>query len=720
MMVELIDRFQSIEATWGPSLWRACWQGGIVIGVIFAASRLLPRLSPSVRDSLWRFAHLKLVVALFWTTPLIIPILPAGPADVGTAGIPAWEAAGAPFGVTAPTPGEVAQPFEVGAVKPTPSPSPPTAPATTASWKLTTALLAAWAMGVIGYGVLVASGLRAAAGLRAACKPLSDPELLATYADLCEAHSIRRPPQLLETGRAMSPLLTGILAPVIVLPSRLLTECSRDELRLVLMHELAHLRRGDLLWSWLPVMTRLLFFFHPLVWVAEREWRDAQETACDAAAIDAAGVGVAEYASVLLKVAAICRPDPAGATPALGITESFRTLKRRLVAMESVRQRAPRSLAVAGAALMVMSVVGIVPWQLGSRPVSAGDAPSAALPTVRPAIFDFEKDTQGWFSRLPGAAISVSRKPDTTKVGNGSLEWAYNPNLPNATLVRSQPQLPASAASVAFWMRSSASGAFQLYLVEGDGSVYHLHMRPSAGVWRHYQVPLTDLMQGEREDANGRLDLDQVTEIVLQDLSVHHSGGTRLEGRKVWLDGFNLTEAEAPSRRPLRAIAEGGRELLIDDFQLPALTWAGNTNAKLTLADTDGRGVLRARYRPGSNSPSRFQITNHFDARYARAKAVRVVARASRPTNLAIALREFDGTFTGPEYTATCQLTGTRKWETFVLPVSRFRLTTQPTATRRGLDPARVWLMLVGDVTEASDASETELEIDSISAQLTE
>jgi len=568
--------------------------------------------------------------------------------------------------------------------------------------------------------VLLANGLRAAARLRAACQPLDGPEVRETYLALCEALDIRRPPQLLQCGREMSPLLTGVLKPAIVLPTRLLSECSRDEVRLVLMHELSHLRRGDLLWSWLPVLTRLLFFFHPLVWLADREWRDAQETACDAAAIDAAGVGVGEYAAVLLKVAAICRPDPVGPTPALGITESFRTLQRRLIAMETVRRRASRSWAVAGSTLLVLSVAAIVPWQLGSRPaVAAGESRAAAAAGATP-VYDFEKDTQGWFSRLRGAGLSVSRKSDSVKVGSGSLEWAYDPNLPNAMLARFQPRLPAQATSLDFWLRSSASGAFQLFMVESDGSVYHMHMRPSADVWHHFQVPLTDLVQGEREDSNGRLDLDQVTEIVIQDLSVHHSGGKRLEGRKVWLDGFNLTNAEAPSRRQVRAIAGGGREILFDDFQLPTLTWAGNTNAKLTLANVDGRSVLRARYRTTTDSQSRFQITNHFDPRYARTKSVRVVARASRPTSLGVSLREFDGTFTGPEYVAICDLKGGREWQTVTLPISIFRTLKQPAAGGRGLDPARVWLMLVGDLSVSQEAVDTELEIDSISAQLTE
>ena len=50
--------------------WRASWQGGAALALVWGACRLLPGLSPGVRCWLWRLAYLKLFVALAWATPV--------------------------------------------------------------------------------------------------------------------------------------------------------------------------------------------------------------------------------------------------------------------------------------------------------------------------------------------------------------------------------------------------------------------------------------------------------------------------------------------------------------------------------------------------------------------------------------------------------------------------------------------------------------------------
>ena len=56
--------------------WRAFWQGGAALALVWCACRLLPGLSPGVRCWLWRLAYLKLFVALAWATPVDLPLLP--------------------------------------------------------------------------------------------------------------------------------------------------------------------------------------------------------------------------------------------------------------------------------------------------------------------------------------------------------------------------------------------------------------------------------------------------------------------------------------------------------------------------------------------------------------------------------------------------------------------------------------------------------------------
>jgi len=711
-----------VSEAWASAMWRGCWQGGIAILAIYAAIRLLPRLSAPVQNTLWRLVHVKLLVALVWMAPVVLPLLPAGPS--GSAPQQASRSQSGPVpprakASAAPRP----LPFvgalsiadgtddaagfagefdagEEGFVLPGPL-----------FW-----LLLIWSAGVTLYACHAAKGVRAAFRLRAGCASVSDPAVLELCQELCETLGIRRSPQVLASPREGTPLLMGLLRPAIVLPPQVLQRCDSEALRLILAHELAHLRRGDLTWSWLLLVLRGFFFFHPLVWLADREWRETQELACDHLALQTTRATPWEYGAVLLHVAELCRPYPVRAFLTLGIAESFRTLQRRLIVIRNAGTPARRWTAV-GSLLLALMATSLVPWQLGSRSVNAAQKVESFSDDV-PPLFDFEHEREGWSSRVPGAAVTVVHQNDYVKHGKGALQWAYDPNYGTATLSRFQPHLPHQAKTLDFWMRSDANGAFQLWFTESHGSVYHAHLRTTANRWHHFQIPLSDLVLGERDDVNGHLDLDQVTDIVLQDLSVHHPGGLRLAPRKVWLDRFDLSDNEVASRRSM-VPGEGGRKLLFDDFEQPVITWAANTEARVDVERTDGRSVLRARYKQGSRSPSAFRITNHWDPRYASARAIEVIARAAQPTQLAVTLREFDGTFTGPEYTALCPVSGDMKWGNFTLALSDFQPADAKARLRPTPDPHRVWLMLVGDVTEPRKRGDAELQIDRISAVLT-
>ncbi len=109
---------------------------------------------------------------------------------------------------------------------------------------------------------------------------------------------LRRAPMLLAHPSA-GPLLLGITHPVIIVPEAMLIG-DGEELRLALAHELAHVRRRDILWGWLPALASF-FFFHPLLYPARRECRLAQEIACDAEALSRTDASPRDYGAMLLK-----------------------------------------------------------------------------------------------------------------------------------------------------------------------------------------------------------------------------------------------------------------------------------------------------------------------------------------------------------------------------------------------------------------------------------
>lgn len=362
----------SWAATWMLHLARASLEGGVLILVAWAAVRLLPRMSPTVRCWLWRLAYVKLFVALFWTLPVELPVLPVrtvSPPVVGGKGrVEEWTGGG-----TAPTPyagAPRAVSTEPSAALPTPAA--PTSPTLPPFPSLPLFLTAAWLLGAGWCITRLTRESITARKLRQTATPVRDGWLVETCAELCWSFGLRRAPKLLLAEGYGSPLLVGGANPAVLLPSVVLERYQPEEVRLMLAHELGHMRRGDLLWSWLPAVAHWIFFFHPLVWLANREWRLAQEIACDELAVRVTSAPVGEYGGVLVKVARQSRLNLQPGLATVGLEESPETLKTRLQAMKYLEGVSVWRVALAGVWLGLLAVAGLVPWRLTEQAEAGG------------------------------------------------------------------------------------------------------------------------------------------------------------------------------------------------------------------------------------------------------------------------------------------------------------------------------------------------------------
>jgi TonB family protein len=82
------------------------------------------------------------------------------------------------------------------------------------------------------------------------------------------------------------PFIGGLLKPYIVLPTCFTKRFNPEQQKLVIKHELTHLRRGDLLWNLLAQIVVALFWFNPLSFVAYKQFRQCQELACDQSVLE--------------------------------------------------------------------------------------------------------------------------------------------------------------------------------------------------------------------------------------------------------------------------------------------------------------------------------------------------------------------------------------------------------------------------------------------------
>lgn len=360
-MGDWVDMLNAIADAWMSAIWRACWQGGIALALVWTIARLLPKLSPSIRCWLWRLAYLKLLVVLIWAAPIELPVLPAVPERIGIKQIGMQEKSGkqkvlalAPARPRSPVPSQISERVFKQSAMPRPNAE--------------SVLLLLWLLGLGWHGILLTRAWLTVRHLKATSKALRDPDLLLDCAELSWRFGLRYVPHLTESEEVSSPLLFGIVRPTIAFPSSLLSTCPSEQLRLMLAHELAHLKRNDLLWNWLPTVGRMLFFFHPLVWLAQQEWQLAQEMACDEMVILQTNASLSDYGEALLKVAEQCRPAQQRALVAVGVVEPFNTLKRRLMAMKALRPLSHKWMMVIGVVVAAFAIVGIIPWRLVAQP----------------------------------------------------------------------------------------------------------------------------------------------------------------------------------------------------------------------------------------------------------------------------------------------------------------------------------------------------------------
>src|SRR5205823_11037225 len=141
--------------------------------------------------------------------------------------------------------------------------------------------------------------------LRRSARPSPDRDLSVEIASLL---GIPEAVDVLETRAGVMPMTCGILRPAVFMPSEaaLWTEERR---RIVLLHELAHVRRGDTATQLLARLALILNWWNPLAWVAWREFLKERERATDDLVLHT-GARASDYASHLLQVARMVHAAP--------------------------------------------------------------------------------------------------------------------------------------------------------------------------------------------------------------------------------------------------------------------------------------------------------------------------------------------------------------------------------------------------------------------------
>ena len=120
-----------------------------------------------------------------------------------------------------------------------------------------------------------------------------------------------------ESSEVSGPCVVGLLRPCLLLPPGMAGQLSEPEIRLVLLHEAAHLRRWDTILNGLLEVVHAVHWFNPVVGRVLRRWREDREEACDLHALSSPLVDRVQYGRVLLKCLELAPSGPPAAA-ALG------------------------------------------------------------------------------------------------------------------------------------------------------------------------------------------------------------------------------------------------------------------------------------------------------------------------------------------------------------------------------------------------------------------
>lgn len=158
----------------------------------------------------------------------------------------------------------------------------------------------------------------------------TDAKLSARFLQLVEKMQLSTTPRLLVSLKTDVPMAIGWLKPVILLPASMLSGLTPTQLEMLILHELAHIRRHDYLVNFIQTLVALLLFFHPAVQWISKQMRNEREYCSDDIAVQYCGDAIA-YAHTLADTAMLCNKHRHHTIPNMAMAASGGDLKQRVI-----------------------------------------------------------------------------------------------------------------------------------------------------------------------------------------------------------------------------------------------------------------------------------------------------------------------------------------------------------------------------------------------------
>jgi TonB family protein len=345
---------------WFSIFESAALKSTVVLGAAWLAARALRGRSAALRHLVWTAAAAAVLALPFLSASLPALRVPASGALL-------------PF-----DPAVVFQVASSAAVEPPSSSLLPSAMARRAidapryyDWRIWMMLL--WAAGAAAAFARMLAAFIAMWRVQRAARPFPDDGLARI---LAQSLGIRRRVRVLESRPGSMPMTFGLLRPAIFMPPEA-AGWSEERRRVVLLHELAHVRRGDVATHVLARTALSLNWWNPLAWSAWREFLKERERATDDLVLNA-GARASDYAGHLLEVARTLQSAPATAWAAVAMARRSQLEGRLLAILDSgVKRHVPGRMAVLAATLLAVAAVAPFAAMRAQTPVRQTTPPKA-------------------------------------------------------------------------------------------------------------------------------------------------------------------------------------------------------------------------------------------------------------------------------------------------------------------------------------------------------
>ena len=316
-----------------------------------------------------------------------------------------------------------------------------------------------WLVGAFaGLGVLLV-GLTRLRWLRASSSRVTDGRWHRLCTDLSRSYGLTRGVDLLLGPRPGLVATWGWRRPVVMLPASA-SEWSAERMRVVLLHELAHVRRGDWLLQLAADALRCVWWFNPLAWLVRARLRCESEHAADDLVL-ARGVPADTCATHLVELAREVRKHRWTWLPASAMARPS-NLERRVSTMLNPRtNRRPLTRFARFGSVGVLVPASVVVAGLQVGPVSAsrsGESTGATVERAQPAessggrLTEFAPVTATPRDRVQVGSVSVPRSAESVSVSRSAESTG-------TAVEREQPAEPPSSESLAEFGPVAAAGA---------------------------------------------------------------------------------------------------------------------------------------------------------------------------------------------------------------------------------------------------------------------